>query len=32
MILNNRAAQLDDLLDKMAEEVQLDSPRYNIIF
>lgn len=28
MIFNNRAAQLDDLLDKMAEEVQLDSSRY----
>lgn len=28
MILNNKAAQLDDLLDKMAEEVQLDASRY----
>jgi hypothetical protein len=28
MILTNRAAQLDDLLDKMAEEIQLDSSRY----
>ncbi|WP_430404264.1 SMODS domain-containing nucleotidyltransferase [Fluviicola sp.] len=28
MILNNRATQLEDLLDKMAEEVQLDSSRY----
>jgi hypothetical protein len=28
ILLNNKAAQLDDLLDKMAEEVQLDSSRY----
>lgn len=28
ILLNNKAAQLDDLLDKMAEEVQLDSTRY----
>lgn len=28
ILLNNKAALLDDLLDKMAEEVQLDSTRY----
>lgn len=28
MILNNRLAQMDDLLDRMAEEIQLDKTRY----
>jgi len=29
MILDNKATQIDDLLDKMAEEVQLDASRYD---
>jgi hypothetical protein len=28
MILNNKLAQMDDLLDRMAEEIQLDKTRY----
>jgi len=29
LVLENKATQIDDLLDKMAEEVQLDQTRYN---
>lgn len=28
MLINNRAVQMDDLLDKMAEDIQLDQTRY----